>query len=113
MKSVKPGKNILLSVENITPFGIWLFVKEKEYFLSYQQYPYFKDQTLNSIQKVQLLHGYHLYWPDLDVDLEIDSLENPGKYKLHSKPNTRTARKQPYSKLPLRDVRKSTAHRPV
>ena len=85
MKSVKHGKNISVSVENITPFGIWLFVKEKEYFLSYQDYPYFKDQTFNSIQDVQLLHGYHLYWPELDVDLEIDNLENPGKYSLKSK----------------------------
>jgi hypothetical protein len=85
MKSLKPGKNILVSVENITPFGIWLFVKEKEFFLSYEAFPYFKDQTLNAIQNVQLLHDYHLYWPDLDVDLEIDNLENPDKYPLQSK----------------------------
>lgn len=85
MKSLKHGRNISVSVENITPFGIWLFVKEKEYFLSYQDYPYFKDQTLNSIQNVQLLHGYHLYWPELDVDLEIDNLENSEKYFLKSR----------------------------
>ena len=82
MKSLKHGKSTLVSVENITPFGIWIFVKEKEYFLSYKDYPYFKDQTLGSIQNVQLLHGYHLYWPELDVDLEIDNLENPEKYPL-------------------------------
>ena len=82
MKSSKPGKNILVSVENITPFGLWLFTKDKEYFLSYKDYPYFKNQTLKAIQNVQLLHGYHLYWPDLDVDLEIDILDNPGKYPL-------------------------------
>jgi len=40
---------------------------------------------LNSIQNVQLLHGFHLYWPELDVDLEIDNLENPEKYPLKSK----------------------------
>jgi len=85
MKSLKHGRNISVSVENITPFGIWLYAKEKEYFLSYQDYPYFKDQTLNSIQDVQLLHGYHLYWPELDVDLEIDNLENPEKYPLKSR----------------------------
>jgi hypothetical protein len=84
MKSLRHGKNILVSVENITPFGIWIFVKEKEYFLSYKEYPYFKDQTLSSIQNVQLLHGYHLYWAELDVDLEIDNLENPQKYPLKS-----------------------------
>jgi hypothetical protein len=82
MKSLKPGKSISVSVENITPFGIWLYVKEKEFFPSYTDYPYFKNQTLNSIQNVQLLHDYHLYWPELDVDLEIDNLENPEKYPL-------------------------------
>jgi len=82
MKSSKNGEGILVSVENITPFGIWLFVKGREYFLSYKDYPYFRDQTLKSIQAVQLLHDYHLYWPQLDVDLEIDNLENPEKYPL-------------------------------
>ena len=85
MKSPGRGKAISVSVENITPFGIWLFVKGKEYFLSYENYPYFKDQTLSAIQDVQLLHGYHLYWPRLDVDLEIDNLEHPEKYPLRSR----------------------------
>lgn len=85
MKLLKRGKGISVSVENITPSGIWLFVKEKEYFLSYQEFPYFKDQTLKAIQNVQLLHGFHLHWPDLDVDLEIDNLENPEKYPLKYK----------------------------
>jgi hypothetical protein len=88
MKSLKRGKDISISVENITPFGIWLFVKEKEYFLTYMEFPYFKDQTLSSIQNVQLLHGYHLFWPDLDIDLEIENLENPEKYPLKSKNRT-------------------------
>ena len=85
MKSFKRGETILVSVENITPFGIWLFVKGREYFLAYKDYPYFRDQTLKSIQTVQLLHGYHLYWPELDVDLEIDNLENSEKYPLKSR----------------------------
>ncbi len=92
MKLLKRGRDISVSVENITPFGIWLLVKEKEYFLRYKDFPYFKDQTLNSIQNVQLLHGYHLYWPKLDVDLEIDNLENPEKYPLKSKTKKDLAR---------------------
>lgn len=82
MKSSKRGKTIPVSVENVTPFGIWLFVKGKEYFLNYRDYPFFREQVLSAIQDVQLLHGYHLYWPQLDVDLEIDNLENPEKYPL-------------------------------
>ena len=85
MSPTKHGADISVSVENITPFGIWLFIKGKEYFLNYKDYPYFKDQTIGSILNVQLLHGYHLYWPELDVDLEIDNLENPEKYPLKDK----------------------------
>ncbi len=84
MKSLKHGKSILISVENITPYGIWIYLKEREYFLNYDDYPFFKDETIHSIQNVQLLHGYHLHWPDLDVDLEIDNLENPERYPLKS-----------------------------
>ena len=84
MKSSKRGKAISVSVENITPFGIWLFVQGKEYFLSYQVHPYFQDQVLSSIQNVQLLHGYHLYWPELDVDLTMDGIRHPERYPLCS-----------------------------
>ena len=92
MKLLRHSKDISVSVENITSFGIWLLVKEKEYFLSYKVFPFFKDQTLNSIQNAQLFHGYHLYWPDLDIDLEIDNLENPEKYPLKSKIKTNQTR---------------------
>jgi hypothetical protein len=33
-----------------------------------------------------------LYWPDLDIDLEIDNLENPEKYPLKSKIKTNQTR---------------------
>ena len=85
MKSSRHGKNILANIENITPFGIWLLIKGKEYFLSYEKFPYFKEQTLNAIHDVRLLHGQHLYWPQADIDLEIDNLENPEKYPLIAK----------------------------
>jgi len=95
VKSLKNGKSISVSVENISAFGIWIFVKGKEYFLNFSVYPYFKDQTVESIQNVKLLHGFHLYWPDLDVDLEIDNLENPEKYPLKSKYSGRKSNRLP------------------
>jgi hypothetical protein len=88
MKSLKRGKTISAIVENITPAGIWLYVNEKEYFLAFDEFPYFKDQKLCHIQNVKLLHGYHLFWPDLDVDLELDNFENPQKYPLKSQSMT-------------------------
>jgi len=85
MTLLKNGKGTSVSIENITPFGIWMLVNGEEYFLSYKDYPYFEEQTIKSIHNVQLLHGFHLHWPDLDVDLEIDNLKNPEKYPLKSK----------------------------
>ena len=41
MKSLKHCKDISISVESITPYGIWVFVNGKEYFLSYEDYPHF------------------------------------------------------------------------
>ena len=83
MKSKTLGKNTLLAeITQITANGIWLLVASKEYFLAYDAYPWFKDATIRAILNVQLLHGFHLHWPELDVDLEIDSLENEEKYFL-------------------------------
>lgn len=82
MKLLNSGKTASVSIENITPFGVWMLVKGKEYFLNYEGYPYFKNKSPRSIKNVKLLHSFHLYWPTLDVDLEIDNLEHPEKYPL-------------------------------
>jgi hypothetical protein len=89
MKLQKLGENILeAEVLNISRHGIWLYVKGKEYFLPYKEYPWFKEAKVSEIYNLELVHGFHLHWPDLDVDLELESLENPEKYPLvyESKP---------------------------
>ncbi len=83
MKSQKLGKNISeVEIENISINGIWLYVSGKEYFLPYEEYPWFKDAKVAEIYNLELLPGGHLHWPDLDIDLELESLKNPGKYPL-------------------------------
>ncbi|MGE5342494.1 MAG: DUF2442 domain-containing protein [Candidatus Omnitrophota bacterium] len=85
MQLQMPGTNISeVEVLNISIHGIWLYVKGKEYFLSYQDYPWFKKARLSEIHNVQLHHGGHLYWPALDVDLSLNILEHPEKYPLTS-----------------------------
>ena len=71
-----------VEVSHIDNHGLWLCVEEKEYFLSFEEYPWFKNAKIKEITDVQLLHGCHLHWPQLDVDLEIDSLENSQGYPL-------------------------------
>ncbi|MBN2319081.1 MAG: DUF2442 domain-containing protein [Acidobacteria bacterium] len=80
-----PGTSISqIEVTNVDSQGIWLFVEEKEYFLSYENYPWFKESKLADILNVELYSGGHIYWPALDIDLSIKILENPQRYPLFS-----------------------------
>ena len=77
------GKSTLkVEVSNIDTHGFWLFVKGKEYFLSYEDYPWFKDAKIGEIINVELLHESHLHWPTLDIDLDVGSLEDPSQTPL-------------------------------
>jgi hypothetical protein len=71
-----------VEISNISSHGIWVYVKGKEYFLSYKDFPWFKDARLSEIQEVRLIHGSFLRWERLDVDLVLDSIENPDRYPL-------------------------------
>ena len=74
-----------IEVTNIDSQGIWLFLDSKEYFLSYDEYPWFKEARLSDIFNVEILSGQHIHWPVLDVDLSIPILENPQNFPLKFK----------------------------
>ena len=71
-----------VEVANVGRFGLWLFVHDKEHFLSYEEYPWFRDARIGDVLDVVLVHGNHLHWPSLDVDLCIESLEHPEAFPL-------------------------------
>ena len=71
-----------VEVTQVDTHGIRLYARGAEYFLPYGQYPWFRDARLREVLDVQLLHGNHLRWPSLDVDLCIESLGNPEAYPL-------------------------------
>ena len=82
MKLTNLGKNISAVELHTSPFGVWVLVHDTEYFLSYKDYPWFREAKIAELYEVELLHNTHLYWPILDVDLGLDSLKNPEKYPL-------------------------------
>ena len=83
MKSSPLGKNTSeVEVLNISSHGIWLYVAGEEYFLPYKDYPWFKGTKVEDIIDVKILHGHHLHWPRLDVDLELESLKYLDHYPL-------------------------------
>lgn len=83
MSSLTHGINTSAAeVQGLSAHGLWLRVKDKEYFLSYEDYPWFAGAKVQDVFRVELQHGRHLYWPELDVDLDTDILEHPEAYPL-------------------------------
>jgi len=81
-----PGTNISqIEVTNVDSQGLWLLVEDKEYFLSHEDFPWFKESKLADVLNVELYSEGHIYWPALDVDLSTAILENPDHYPLKSK----------------------------
>jgi hypothetical protein len=59
-------------------------VEDKELFLSYEDFPWFRDKTIKDITKVELFGEGHLYWENLDVDLSIEMIEHPERFPLQA-----------------------------
>ncbi len=80
------GTNISqIEVTNVDSQGLWLLVEGKEYFLSHEDYPWFKESKLADVLNVELHSGGHIYWPALDVDLSTTILKDPDRYPLKAK----------------------------
>ena len=85
MKSGQPGSSTLVAeVANISRQGFWLYLGDRELFVSFREFPWFKDAPVSKILAVQRPNDDHLYWPDLDIDLSIESIEHPDRFPLKS-----------------------------
>ena len=86
MKSANIGTDISkVEVLNVSPHGFWLLVGEREQFLAFADFPWFRGATLQQLFAIELSHGDHLYWPELDVDLDLERIQHPEKFPLMAK----------------------------
>ena len=82
-----PGMTISeVEVSLVSNQGFWLLTDDEELFLSYADFPWFKEATIAQITQVERPTKNHLYWPNLDIDLSLESVRHPAKFPLVSKP---------------------------
>jgi hypothetical protein len=82
-KSAKHGKpTSAVEVANVSTHGFWLLIEQTEHFVAFNEFPWFRDATIGQLVNVQLPRPHHLYWPDLDIDLAVESLTHPERYPL-------------------------------
>lgn len=92
MKSVALGRSTSpVEVTNISTHGFWLFIGERELFVAFRDFPWFHEASIRAITNVELPSPHHLYWPELDVDLAVESIEHPEKYPLVSQARSNKA----------------------
>jgi hypothetical protein len=72
-------------VTNISKHGFWLLVEGRELFLPFAEFPWFKRAPVEAILRLDYAAPGHLHWPELDVDLSLDSIEHPERYPLKSR----------------------------
>ena len=105
MRSVPPGKRTsAVEVTNVSPHGFWLLIRGREVFVPFNEFPWFREASIRQLTKVELPSPHHLYWPELDVDLAVESLDHPERYPLVSRarPNKRPHRPGPTAARPGR-----------
>lgn len=85
MTSPAPGKpTSAVEVTHVSSHGVWLLASERELFLPYEDFPWFRDVPIGQVLNVREPSPGHYYWPDIDVDLSVQMIEHPERFPMRS-----------------------------
>lgn len=62
--SVHGKRTSTVEVSHISSHGVWLLAHDKEHFMPYEDFPWFKEQAVKSILKVEEPSPGHFWWPE-------------------------------------------------
>lgn len=80
-----PGSSTLaVELSNVSPHGLWLLVGDEELAVPFDQFPWFRKASIEQLADVQRPSEDHLYWPQLDIDLSVQSIRAPDAFPLMS-----------------------------
>ncbi len=72
-------------VTHVSKHGFWLLLDTEELLVPFEHFPWFKNATIDQLTDVQWPAQNHLYWPQLDADLSVESIRNPAAFPLISR----------------------------
>jgi Protein of unknown function (DUF2442) len=79
------GSTSAIDVGNVNQQGFWLLLDDRELFLPFDRFPWFRSASIEAITTIERPSSHHLYWPMLDVDLAVESITHPERYPLVSR----------------------------
>ena len=72
-------------VTHVSKHGFWLLLNNQELLVLFAEFPWFRQATIEQLSAVEWPSESHLYWPRLDIDLSVESIQNPQAFPLVSK----------------------------
>ncbi|WP_295447310.1 DUF2442 domain-containing protein [uncultured Thiodictyon sp.] len=81
-----PGiATLAAEVTNVSKHCFWLLLDDEELAIQFSEFPWFKSATIERLSEIERPTENHLYWPELDVDLSVESIRKPEDFPLISK----------------------------
>lgn len=74
-----------VEVTNVSAHGFWLLLGDEELAVPFAEFPWFKKATIEQLSDVKRPSPDHVYWPQLDIDLAVESIRNPAAFPLVSR----------------------------
>ncbi len=71
-------------VTHVSPHCFWLLIGDEELVVPFSEFPWLRKATIEQLTDVQRPTANHLYWPQLDIDLSVESIRRPADYPLVS-----------------------------
>lgn len=68
-------QNDNVEVTRISSLGIWLRAYDRKYFLSYYDFPGFRQQPLQSVLSVEEIAPNHYHWPLIGLAVTAGEIE--------------------------------------
>ena len=72
-------------VTHISTQGFGVLLGDEELFIPFAQFPWFRNATMGVLSRMEWPSADHLYWPDLDIDLSVESVRHPERFPLMSR----------------------------
>ncbi|MGZ8386117.1 MAG: DUF2442 domain-containing protein [Nitrospira sp.] len=100
-----------IEVTNISRHGLWLCTRDSELFISFKEFPQFLDASVSKILRVEQQNPNFLHWPDLGIDLAVESIRC---FPLLSKPTRRITPSSRQAKAePITQPKRSLPSAPI
>jgi hypothetical protein len=82
-KFARRGADILdVEVTDVSKDGFCLRIGQERLSLPYSEFPWFRHAALGHVRNVTMPYPDSVRWPDLDIDLAVDSIRHPERFPL-------------------------------